>query len=502
MLSASITLWAREPRHSISPFLHGLFIAHLGEGVYPGLWVGEDSPIPHSKGLRQGALDALRELAPPVLRWPGGCADAYNWRDGVGPRASRPRRVSSRWGRDEIESNQFGTHEFVDLCREVGAQPWLAANLGSGSPREVALWAEYCNFPGGTTASDARALNGDGAPFDVKFWGLGNQSWDCGGQMTPQGYADEYRRFESLFPRFQNQEPFLIACGPDGNHAAEAARWTRRVLEGLEAARRPRLDGWDAHFYTWNTDHRFGRAADFSLDEYYGLLHESLKIGDLIDEQRAILDASTIGREAQLILGEWGIRHAPDDAGDAGDADAPLLQQPNTLRDAISAAMTLDLFHAKSDKLEMAVLAQAVNVLQSLLLTRGEQTVKTPTYHVFSLYQGHRGGQLLPADWEGGEAGGLPRLSGSASIKRGVVTLTVVNTGARSPVEAQIKLPSQTIESVEAHQMSAPALSACNSFDEPETLMPREVPLSAEGDEFSFAFPPASVTAITIKLAS
>ena len=496
MLSASITLLAREPQHSLSPFLHGLFIEHLGAGVYPGLWVGPDAAIPHSKGLRRDVLDALRPLAPPLVRWPGGCfADAYNWRDGVGPRASRPRRVAARWGRDEIESNQFGTHEFIDLCREIGAQPWLAANLGSGSPREVAQWAEYCNFPGGTTSSDARARNGDAAPFDVKFWGLGNENWDCGGKMTPQFYADEYRRFESLFPRFQNQTPFLIACGPDGNNAAEAARWTRQVLEGMEAARRPQLDGWDAHFYTWNTDNRFGSATDFSLDEYYGLLHESLKIGDLIDQQRAILDASTLGREAKLILGEWGIWHAPQ------DENGPLLQQQNTLRDAISAAMTLDLFHAKADKLEMATLAQAVNVLQSLLLVSHTQAVKTPTYHVFSLYKGHRGGQLLPSQWESGEAGGLPRLSGSASIKRGVVTLTVVNTGARSPVEAQIKLPSHSIENVEVQQMSAPALSACNTFDEPETLAPREVPMSASGDEFAFAFPPASVTALTIKLA-
>ncbi len=494
MLSASITLWAREPHSSISPLLHGHFIEHLGELITPGLWVGPDSPIPNSKGLRQSALDALRELAPPVLRWPGGCfADDYNWRDGVGPREKRPSRVTARWGRDEIESNQFGTHEFLDLCREVGAQPWLAANMGSGSPRELAQWVEYCNFPGGTTLSDARAKNGDSAPFDVKFWGIGNENWDCGGKFTPQTYADEYRRFESNFPRFQNQEPFLIGCGPDGNKSAEAARWTRQVLEGLDVWRRPQLDGWDAHFYTWNNDNRFGSATEFSLDEYYGLLHESLKIGDLIDEQRAILDASEVGRGAKLILGEWGIWHAHQEG-------MALLQQQNTLRDAISAAMTLDLFHAKCDKLEMATLAQTVNVLQSLLLVRGEQTVKTPTYHVFDLYRGHRGGQVVPADWEGGEAGGLPRLSGSASVKRGVVTLTVVNTGARSPVEATIKLPSHAIESVEARQMSAPALSACNTFDEPETVAPHEVEVSASEGEFTFAFPPASVTALSIRL--
>ncbi len=496
MLSASITLMAREPKSSISPFLHGHFAEHLGELVYPGLWVGPDSQIPNLRGLRAGVVDALRELAPPVLRWPGGCfADAYHWRDGVGPREGRPSRVTSRWGADEIETNAFGTHEFMDLCREIGAEPWLAANVGSGSPREMAHWVEYCNFPGGTTLSDARGKNGDAKPFDVKFWGIGNENWDCGGKFSAADYAREYRRFESNFPRYQHQDPLLIGCGPDGNNRAEAARWTREFLEELENARRPRLDGWDAHFYTWNTGKNFGTATDFSLDEYYGLLQESLKIGDVIDQQRAILDASPIGREAQLIMGEWGIWHAPE-----GD-DVPLLYQSNTLRDAISAAMTLDLFHEKSDKLAVATLAQTVNVLQSLLQTRGDQTIVTPTYHVFSLYRDHRSGQLVPSNWESGEAGGLPRLSGSASIKKGVVTLTIVNTGARSPVEATVALPSLTIERASARQMSAPALSACNTFEDPETLQPQTVKVEAQGESLSIALPPASITAISIKLA-
>ena len=496
MLSASITLLAREPSSSISPFLHGHFIEHLGELVYPGLWVGPDSPISNERGLRAAALEALREIAPPILRWPGGCfADAYHWRDGVGPRESRPTRVTSRWGRNEIESNAFGTHEFMDLCREIGAEPWLAANVGSGNPREMAHWVEYCNFASGTTLSDARAANGAAEPFEVKFWGIGNENWDCGGKFSAADYAREFRRFESNFPRFQGQEPLLIGCGPDGNKTGEAARWTREFLAELESARRPRLDGFDAHFYTWNTDQQFGRATDFTLDEYYGLLQESLKIGDLIDEQRAILDASPIGRDAQLILGEWGIWHAPE------SDDVPLLSQPNTLRDAISAAMTLDLFHEKSDKLAVATLAQTVNVLQCLLQTRGEQTIKTPTYHVFSLYKNHRGGRLVPSQWESGEAGGLPRLSGSASLKNGVVTLTVVNTGARSPVEATIALPSLKIESVTARQMNAPALSTCNTFDDPETIVPRNVNANVEGDSLLLAFPPASVTALSLKLA-
>ena len=497
MLSATITVLAREPGSSISPFLHGHFIEHGGALVYDGLWVGPDSEIPNQRGLRLGVLDALRDLAPPLLRWPGGCfAESYDWRDGIGPRETRPMRVRSRYGHDEIESNAFGTHEFMDLCRAIGAEPWLTASVGGGSPREMAQWAEYCNFSGGTTLSNERAQNGDTQPFNVKFWGIGNEPWGCGGQFSAPDYAREYRRFESSFPRYRSQKSYLIGCGPDGNNASEAARWTREFLAELATAHRPRLDGFDAHFYTRNTDNQFGSATNFTLDEYYGLLQESLKIGVLIDEQRAILDASPIGREAQLVLGEWGIWHAPQ------ADDAPLLSQPNTLRDAISAAMTLDLFHEKSDKLAVATLAQTVNVLQSLLQTRGAQTIKTPTYHVFSLYQEHRGGQVLPSQWESGEAGGLPRLSGSASLRNGTLTLTVVNSGARSPVEATIALPSVTIESASARQMSAPSLGACNTFDDPDTLQPQTVEIRAEGDCFTMEFPPASVSAISIKLAS
>ena len=470
---------------------------HLGELIYDGVWVGEESEIPNQNGLRSDVLEALRELAPPLIRWPGGCfADSYNWRDGIGPRDHRPTRVTSRWGVDEIETNAFGTHEFMELCQAIGAQPWLAGNVGSGSPRELAQWVEYCNFPRGTTLSDERISNGASEPFGVKYWGIGNENWDCGGKFTPETYADHYRQFESMVPRYVNQEPFLIACGPDGNNAGESARWTRRVLERLDTWRRPRLHGLDAHFYTWNTKREFGGVTEFSLDEYYGLLQESLKIGVLIDEQRAILDASPIGRDAKLILGEWGIWHAEEEV----DGKSRGFFQQNTLRDAISAALTLDLFARKADKVEIATLAQTVNVLQSLLLTNGSQMVKTPTYHVFSLYQGHRGGEVIADEWETGEAGGLPRLSGSASVKDNVLTLSVVNTGARSPVEAQIRVNAVSVEAVAAFSLSSTSLSACNTWDEPENVAPHAVEVTPDGDGWTHLFPPASVTVFEVKL--
>jgi alpha-N-arabinofuranosidase len=495
MLSASISIFPREPQGEISPFLHGQFLEHTGDCIYPGVWVGPESDIPHRNGLRLGVLEALKDLAPPVVRWPGGCfADAYDWRDGIG--ANRPHRVTTRWGNDEIETNEFGSHEFLEFCRDIGAKPWLSGNVGSGTPRELAQWVEYCNFGGDSTLARVRAQNGQEAPFGVEFWGIGNESWDCGGKMTPATYAAHYRQFESIFPRFSGQKPFLIAVGPDGGSSANNAKWTRQLMQELEQWHAPQLDGIDAHFYNGNGQNEFGSATEFSLDEYYGLLAENLKIGALIDQQREILDSFALGRGAKLILGEWGIWHAPDER---------FFWQPNTLRDAISAAMTLDLLHLKSQKVWMANLAQGVNVLQSLLHTFGDQTVQTPTFHVFNLYKRHRGGQLLQADFESGEAGGLPRLSGSASLQNGVVTLSVVNSGAKSPVEATISLPGQKIEVVAAKELSGDGLAAQNTLETPDALAPREIAPNfdavVDASSFSHTFAPASVTVFLIQLA-
>jgi alpha-N-arabinofuranosidase len=493
MLSASITVFSREPQGEISPFLHGQFLEHTGDCIYPGVWVGEESETPHQNGVRLDVLQAFQQLEPPVIRWPGGCfADAYEWRDGIGK--NRPRRVTNRWGSDEIESNAFGTHEFLDFCHNVHAQAWIGGNVGSGTPRELAQWAEYCNFGGDSTLANERAQNGSAHPFDVKFWGIGNESWDCGGKFTAETYAAQYRQFESVFPRFQGQEPFLVAVGPD-NQIGNSAAWTRQLLQKLGEGRMPRLHGLDAHHYTWNSQREFGGAAEFSLDEYYGLLQENLKIEKMIDEQREVMDASPLGRNAQLIIGEWGLWHPREER---------FFWQPNTVRDAICAAMTLDLFHRKSDKVWMANLAQGVNVLQSLLHTFGDVTIKTPTYHVFDLYKRHRGGQLLHADFESGEAGGLPRLSGSASLQNGVVTVSVVNSGAKSPVEATISLPGQKIVAVAAKELYGDGLAAQNTLEDPEALVPREMTpsfdSSVDASSFTHTFAPASVTVFLIQL--
>lgn len=481
MLSASILVFPREPQGEISPFLHGLSLdlSDPEEGVF----VGEKSEIPHQNGIRARVLQALKTLEPPVLRAQNAPA---NWRDGIG--TSRPTRVSTRRGLDEIQSGAFGLHEWIELCRDVNARAYLSADVALSAPRELAEQVEYCNFAGGTTLSNQRAENGSPNPFGVEFWGIeGDPS-----TLSPNFYAAQFRCFESVFPRFSNQNPLLIASGPQGESGAAGAAWTRQLLQNLEKGRAPRLGGLDAHFEVSNNG-QFGTATEFSLDEYYGLLSQSLQIGDFIDAQREILDASTLGRAAKLILGRWGVSHAPSEAGAARD----------TLRDAICAAMTLDLLHGKSSKVAMASL-DSTSGGQNLFQTQGDATLLTPTFHVFDLYKRHRGGQLLHADFESGEAGGLPRLSGSASLRGDVVSLSVVNSGAKSPVEATISLPGQNITLVAARELSGEGLAARNSLEAPEAVAPREIAPgfdpSSDKSSFAHTFAPASVTLFTIQL--
>jgi len=494
---AKINVNLSHPGEPISPLLHGLFIEHLGTCIEGGLWVGVDSPISNVDGLRLDVLEALQKVQPPVIRWPGGCfADAYNWRDGVGPPETRPRRVTTRWGADEVDTNAFGTHEFMKVCRYLGAEPWFSGNVGSGSPSELAAWVEYCNFRGETALTCLRAENGSDEPFEVRFWGIGNESWDCGGKFSARSYAQEYRRFESRFPRFTSQFPFLIACGPDLNKPHERAVWTRSVLEELFSWRRPALHGFDAHFYTWNTGE--GTATSYTKGQWYALLEKSAEIEAIIVEQRAILDEfdPSIG----LIIGEWGTWHPLI-------PEVPVLWQQNSLRDALSAALTLDIFQRHANKLVMANLAQAVNVLQALILTDGEKILCTPTYHVFELYRSHRGGASLEVTFEindlvfseAGRNSCLPGLSGSASLKDGVLTLSVVNPHADASVEAVLALKGgRVIGTPSAAVVTHEDLNAFNTFEEPELVVPRTSKTFWRAKDWHHVFPPASVTVITV----
>src|SRR4051794_41066422 len=303
MPAPAITVHLDEPGATIRPELYGHFAEHLGACVDEGLWVGEGSSIPNIGGLRSDIIEALRRLHVPVLRWPGGCfADDYHWQDGIGPRKDRPRRVNLWWGRT-IETNEFGTHEFINLCRLIGAQPYLAGNLGSGSPGELRDWLEYCNFAGTSALAKQRASNGSPQPFDVRYWGVGNEAWGCGGNFGPEDYASEYKRFATYLNGFSETKPYLIACGPDSGRAQFHSDWTRRFFDKLARdGKVDRVHSFAAHYYCGTA----GTATDYSTDQWYELIEKASRIEQVITTHRTIMDEYDPQRKVGLILDEWG----------------------------------------------------------------------------------------------------------------------------------------------------------------------------------------------------
>jgi alpha-N-arabinofuranosidase len=504
MPDATITLCLDEPIARISPLLHGQFAEHLGSGIDRGLWVGPDSPIPNVGGLRSDVLEALRRLHVPVLRWPGGCfADDYHWEDGVGPPNDRPRRVNLWWGQN-IETNAFGTHEFITLCRYLGADPYFGGNLGSGSVRELRDWMEYCNFPGPSTLARRRAANGSPQPFRVKYWGVGNEAWGCGGNLDPEDYAALYRRYATYLRDFgegaERTNVFLIACGPDGNRPD----WTRRFFAKLLSTGpfsthcHTRLHGLAAHYYCGTA----GTATQHSVDQWYELLERAARIEDLILTQRAVMDEFDPQRKVGLLIDEWGTWHPPT------PGRHPLhLWQQNTLRDALVAAITLDTFHRHADKLVMANIAQMVNVLQAMVLTEGDRMVTTPTYHVFDMYQHHRDGTAMRVEIEsraipfacGDARREMPQLTGSASVQAdGSMTLSIVNAHASLPAEAVVRVrggPGGGGEGT-ATVLTHDQITAYNSIEEPAAVAPAEQGVRFDAADLRHVFPPASVTVI------
>jgi alpha-N-arabinofuranosidase len=494
LAESRITILANEPPIGlIRPELHGQFAEHLGSCIEGGIWVGETSRIPNTSGFRNDVLEALNRLRVPVLRWPGGCyADDYHWEDGVGPRESRPRRVNLWWGHN-IEANGFGTHEFIALCRHLGAEPYLAGNVGSGTPRELRDWMEYCNFKGDSTLARRRAGNGSPQAFGVRIWGVGNENWGCGGNFCPEDYAREFKRFATYLGPFGGITPYLIACGPDGNDGD----WTKRFLTKYFATSQhrygaARLGAIAAHYYCGTAG---PSATDFNTGEWYELLDKALRIEDLITTQRSILDSFDPQRKIGLVIDEWGTWHQPTPG-------VPALWQQSTLRDALVAALTLDAFHRHAEKLVMCNIAQLVNVLHSLILTDGNRMLLTPTYHVFDMYKAHQGAQSVRVTFEasdvsyarGSQRSHLPGLIGSASTKAGVLTLSVVNLHATLPADALVEIHGFEPKFASVTTLTHEELTAHNTFEEPEVLCPTTRELEAA--QRRHVFPPASVTVL------
>lgn len=503
-----ITVLPDETIGVINPYLHGHFAEHLGELVYPGIYVGRDSTIPNTSGIRNDVVEALKPLDIPVLRWPGGCfADTYHWRDGIGPIADRPKRVNVHWGMAP-EPNHFGTHEFISFCRAIGAEPYFAANLGSAPPKETRDWIEYCNFEGSSTLADERRANGHTEPFRVRYWGVGNENWGCGGHMTPEQYANEFARYRTSVFNYPDAPVEAIACGPNEWHWD----WTRGVFETLAKHNRLRLmQGFAGHYYCWTA----GNATEYTQDQWLELLSKAAAMEGIVTGHRAIMDEYDPERKIKLIYDEWGAWHPVEKGKPTGG-----LYQQSTIRDACVAALTLDIFHNNADKLFMANIAQMINVLQAVLLVEEDRVVKTPTYHVFDLYRPHKGAQAvrLVSSAETVSDGGasaehcrrcyrdkqpfaLRAVQGSASIKDGILCVTVVNSHPSEPVDLDVEIPKGHMETAEVVALKTSDIHDHNTFTRPD-LVKLSCPqtLRASGSHLRVSLSPASVTRIMGKL--
>ena len=416
-----ITVNPAHKKSIINRNLYGHFSEHLGRCIYNGVFVGEDSPIPNEKGMRTDVVEALRHIRVPVLRWPGGCfADEYHWKDGIGPKESRKCMVNTNWG-GVTEDNSFGTHEFLEFCRQVGCEPYINGNMGSGTVQEMSEWVEYMTSDAISPMAELRRQNGREEPWKIRYFGVGNESWGCGGNMRPSYYADEFRRYQTFLRNYGENKLYKIACGPN----VDDYTWTDTVME--IAGRY--MDAITLHYYTLpndDWDHK-GSALAFNREEYYRTLRKALRMEELLQKHIQIMDRRNPEKRVGLIVDEWGAWYDVEPGTNPG-----FLYQQNTMRDALVAAATLNIFNQHSDRVVMANIAQLVNVLQSVILTEGDKMVKTPTYHVFDLYKEHQDATLVYSQIEtastGTETEQVPQISVSVSMdEQGVLHATLAN---------------------------------------------------------------------------
>lgn len=478
----------------INKNIYGHFSEHLGRCIYEGIWVEKDSPIPNTEGMRNDVLEALRELKVPVLRWPGGCfADEYHWKDGVGSYETRKRMINTHWG-GVIENNHFGTHEFLRLCELIGAEPYICGNVGSGTVQEMQEWVEYMTFDGESPMANQRKANGREEPWKLTYFGVGNENWGCGGNMRAEYYADEYRRYATYVRNYGHNSIYKIACGPAGSDY----HWTEVLMR--EAGKY--MNGLSLHHYTiptgkWDIK---GAATGFCEAEWFGTLKKTLVMEDLIEKHDIIMTKYDPEKKVALIVDEWGTWYDVEPGTNPG-----FLYQQNTLRDALVAAINFNIFHKYCDRVQMANIAQLVNVLQSVILTEGEKMLLTPTYHVFNMFKVHQDAELLPLEMNAlvytfdGES--IPAVSASASIDTNdFIHISLCNLNPNEKLELCCELRGIPLSEVSGTILTSTEMDAHNTFINPEAIKPEIFKgASLENAVLSVSLPAKSVVVLELR---
>ena len=508
-----LVIHANQGEHEISRFIYGHFAEHLGRCIYDGIWVGEDSPIPNTRGIRNDIVEALKQIKVPIVRWPGGCfADEYHWMDGIGPREDRPVILNTQSGK-RPENNHFGTHEFMDFCEQVGCEPYICGNVGSGTAEELSKWVEYMTFGGSSTMADLRRKNGRDKPWKVKYWAVGNENEGCGGSMPPEYYAYLYRRFQTYMNAYSGNELYKVACGPIGTDF----NW----LDVLMKKAGDYTNGIAIHNYVWSGE-RTQSSINFEEDDWFFLLRRSLRQEEVIERSIEIMDKYDPDKNVAIIFDEWGAWHEETLPG-INPSDC---YQQSTLRDAMVAAIHFNIFHRYAERIHMANIAQTVNVIQAIILTKDEKMILTPTYHVFDMYKVHQDATYLPLELDCGtytheaalthEMSGdsrdrpyiehfgplneIPALTATASRdKSGKIHISITNIDPNKGATVRCEIRGANFKKVSGSILTAPKINTHNTFDNPDAIKPAEFSnVKIKGDQLVIKMPSKSIVALEL----
>ncbi|MHC4189590.1 MAG: alpha-N-arabinofuranosidase [Planctomycetota bacterium] len=489
-----LIIHADEGKEEISRNIYGHFSEHLGRCIYGGFWVGEDSAIPNTRGIRNDVVEALRRIKIPVLRWPGGCfADEYHWKDGIGPREERPSMINTHWGM-VTETNAFGTHEFLDLCEQLGCEAYVAGNVGSGTAEEMQDWVEYMTSDADSEMANLRRMNGRDKPWRVKYFGVGNENWGCGGNMSPEYYADLYNRFQTYVRSYSGNRIVKIACGP----GSENYPWMETVMERAHR----RMNAISLHHYVRGTGNwtRKGSATKFDESEWFALMKNTLTIYPLLENNIKIMDRFDPRGRIGLFVDEWGTWWDTESG-----TNPRFLYQQNTIRDAVSAGIFLNAFNNHCDRVKMANIAQTVNVLQAMILTKGEKMILTPTYHVFEMYKIHHDAVMLPVelqcgDYQLGDEKILALDVSASKDKSGKIHITLCNLNPKKSAELVCELQGARPSSITGRALTADTMTAHNTFDNAEAVKPATFyDYKLRDDTLKVTLPSKSVVVLEIK---